>query len=86
MTLRSPKGRQATKLAKTYLHPGDSVTLEPGDHGFKTDRYRRTLAYIRMSDGKDFGLSMIMSGLCQDYGWKYPHPRMELYRVAVSNL
>lgn len=74
-----PRGRVATLRARELLKVGSSVKLEPGDHGFKLDRYGRTLAYIRLSDGRDYGLQVLKEGLCADFSWKYPHPRQSAY-------
>lgn len=68
-----PLGRQAAQRAAQLLKHR-TVTLEGPT---KTDLYERTLAYVRLPDGRDFGAVMIAEGLCEDFGWKYPHPRMK---------
>jgi micrococcal nuclease len=68
-----PLGRQAARRAAQLLKHR-TVTLEGPT---KTDLYGRTLAYVRLPDGRDFGAVMIAEGLCEDFGWKYPHPRMK---------
>jgi micrococcal nuclease len=72
-----PLGKAAGKLAAKLLKRA-KVQLECGKK-CKTDRYGRLLRYVRMADGRDFGLEMIRSGLCEDFGWKYPHPRGREY-------
>ena len=61
--------RRAAQLAKHQY-----VTLEGPT---ETDFYKRTLAYVRLPDGRDLGLLLLQEGLCDDYTWKYPHPRGE---------
>lgn len=68
-----PLGRQAARRAAQLLKHR-TVTLEGPT---KTDLYDRTLAYVRLPDGRDFGAVMIAEGLCEDFGWKHPHPRMK---------
>jgi micrococcal nuclease len=72
-----PRGKAATKRARELLE-GATVTLEC-DGECKPGVYGRALRYIRLSDGRDYGLVMVKAGLCEDYGWKYPHPRMKSY-------
>ena len=71
-------GKAAAVEARKLLN-GATVTIEE-DAG--KDVFRRHLAYVRLSDGRDFGLTMIEFGLCRDFGWKYPHPRMAEYQKA----
>lgn len=71
-----PMGLKASRRAAALLKH-QAVTLEGPT---KTDLYGRTLAYVRLSDGRDFGAVMVGEGLCEDFGWKYPHPRMKTYR------
>ena len=39
---------------------------------------------VRMADGRDFGLVMVQEGLCEDFGWKYPHRKGKEYRKAQA--
>lgn len=80
-----PAGRRATARAHELLD-GRDVTLEarsPGAH-LALDRYGRTLAYVRISDGTDFGRVLVAEGLCEDFGWRYPHPRGVEYRAVAE--
>ncbi len=78
-----PRGKKAAKRAASLLKH-QKVYLEPGSKSgkFKKGAYGRLLAYVRLKDGRDFGLTMLKEGLCSDFGWKYPHPRGEQYRHA----
>jgi endonuclease YncB( thermonuclease family) len=71
-----PLGLEASRRAAALLKHR-TVTLEGPT---KRDLYGRTLAYVRLPDGRDFGALMVKDGLCEDFGWKYPHPRMKEYR------
>jgi len=73
-----PRGVAAKRRAADLLD-GRKVTLEGP---FSRDPFGRRLAYIRMADGQDYGLLMIREGRCEDFGWKYPHPRGTAYRAA----
>lgn len=71
-----PKGLKAKELAIKTLEKV-KVTLE-GD--LKIDVYHRTLAYVRLDDGKDFNLELVKLNLCKDWSDKYPHPRSKEYK------
>lgn len=79
-----PKGKAATIRAKELLAVGAKVTIEPGKKGFSRDRYGRTLAYVRLADGADYGLQLLKERRCSDFTWKYPHPRGAEYSAAVK--
>ena len=72
-----PRGKLATQQAAKLLKYR-TVTLECAGE-CSGDRSKRQLRYIRLADGRDFGQVMIELGLCEDFGWKYPHPRGESY-------
>jgi micrococcal nuclease len=78
-----PRGALA-KTRALQLLAGRSVYLEPRYPGraFELDPYNRLLAYIRLDDGRDFGLALVTDGLCEDFSWKYPHPRSAEYLIA----
>jgi len=80
-----PRGLKAAKRAAKLLKQ-QTVTLEC-EGPCKEGRYGRALRYVRLEDGRDFGLVMVEEGLCQDFGWKYPHPRMKQYieEQALAN-
>ncbi len=68
-------GKRATEAAKQLLQgPIWLEAREPGAE-LKRDRYGRFLAYVRLEDGRDFGEVMVGEHGCEDFGWKYPHPR-----------
>jgi len=58
-------GREATALARRML-AGRSVTLEY-EHGPRVDRFGRTLAYVRLGDGKLFNEAIIRAGYASVY-------------------
>lgn len=67
-----PLGLEAARIA-AKLAKHKQVILEGP---ISLDRYGRVLAYVRLPDGSDYGAFMVKEGLCEDFGWKYPHPRM----------
>lgn len=78
-----PLGQAATNYARELLDQ-KAVVVEARDPTSATsnDGYGRALAYVRLGDGRDFGHLMVEAARCEDFGWKYPHPRMEAYRAA----
>lgn len=74
--LQIPAGKKATLIAKKLLQ-NTTVSLESArkDGTFERDIYGRILAYVRLSTGEDYGKSMIRDAQCENYHWKYPHPR-----------
>jgi endonuclease YncB( thermonuclease family) len=80
-----PRGLKAAKAAADLVKH-ETVRLEAGEGGdLNRGHYGRILAYVRMQDGRDLGLTLIEQGLCRDYGHKYPHPRGEAYRDAEES-
>ncbi|HOU53096.1 MAG TPA: thermonuclease family protein [Myxococcota bacterium] len=71
-----PRGIAAKRQARRLLEE-QAVTLEGP---FSRDPYGRVLAYVRLPDGTDYGEWMVREGFCEDFGWKYPHPRSARYR------
>lgn len=81
-----PLGKKAKKYAikKLKNQKVNLVPTGPGGH-FKTGGYNRPLAYVGMPDGTDYGLHMIKKGLCQDFSYRYPHPRSAQYKKAQKH-
>jgi len=75
-----PRGKVATLMAREILE-GRTVRLECGRKCARGG-YGRDLRYIELEDGRDLGLELVRRGLCEDFGWKYPHPRQDAYRRA----
>jgi endonuclease YncB( thermonuclease family) len=75
-----PRGRRAGRMAREILERR-RVRLECGRR-CRRGGYGRALRYLRLEDGRDFGLEMVRRGLCRDYGHRYPHPRGQRYRRA----
>lgn len=71
-----PLGKKATARARRLLYD-QVVSLESpkGTGQFERDNFGRWLAYVRTPEGRDFGKTMIKDGHCENYQWKYPHPR-----------
>lgn len=71
-----PLGKAATTLARHMIFE-QGVTLESpkGDGNFEYDNFGRVLAYVRTNRGEDFGKLMVKEAQCENYHWKYPHPR-----------
>ena len=77
------KGKKAKKVAIRTLK-NQNVTLQPTGSGgrFEFGGKGRPLAYIKMSNGSDYGLDMIRKGLCYDYSHRYPHRKAKQYKAA----
>ena len=77
-----PLGLKAAKRAHKLLDE-TKIRLESSRPNKTFEwTFDRLLAYVRMVDGRDFGLVMVKEGLCEDFGWKYPHPRGKEYEAA----
>ena len=70
-------GQKATDRAKELLENQNIILETDGSRG----KYQRLLAYIRFTDGTDYGEKMIRDGYAWHYS-KYPHDRMEAYAEA----
>ena len=80
--MQPPVGMKAAKRAQALIDE-TRVTLEAARADGKPEwTWDRLLAYVRMADGRDFGLVMVQEGLCEDFGWKYPHKRGTEYKKA----
>lgn len=75
-----PRGKRAKKRAEKLLE-AESVTLEC-DEKCEAGAYGRQLRYVRLPGGRDYGIELVKEGLCQDFSFKYPHPREESYQKA----
>ena len=81
-TVQIPLGLKAAKRAHKLLDE-TKIKLEASKPNKTFEwTFDRLLAYVRMADGRDYGLVMIKEGLCEDFGWKYPHPRGKEYEAA----
>jgi len=81
-----PIGKKAGELAKrTLLNQNVFLESTHANGTFEKDSYGRVLAYVRTTSGEDFGKRMIEQGYCENYQWKYPHPRGVEYG-AISPL
>lgn len=75
-------------LGKKALHEGinrlkgQTVGLQTPAGTQSKDHYGRTLAYVQTEGGSDYGLHMIQKGFCEDFGYRYPHPRQPEYEAA----
>jgi endonuclease YncB( thermonuclease family) len=71
-----PLGKKASAYAHRLLLKKKVFLESPrGDGRFELDMYGRVLAYVRTERGEDFGKRMIKDAGCENYQWKYPHPR-----------
>jgi len=66
------------------LLSGASVKLESryGNGQFDLDTHGRTLAYVRLQNGDDLGYNLIKHRHCEDFSWRFPHPRQSDYLRA----
>jgi micrococcal nuclease len=76
-------GRQASARAHQLLDGRRvAVTFDPSQG--RTDKYGRTLAYLLLPDGRDYGLTMIREGYAVEYTYARPYRRQAAYRAAQA--
>ena len=73
-------GKEASENAKKLLS-GQKVWLEFDESKSKTDKYRRTLAYIFREDGYFYNLEAVKNGFAHSYR-EYPHPKLDEFNLA----
>lgn len=59
-------GPEAERFATETL-TGQRITLTADPTQDATDRYGRTLAYVNMTDGRDFSIEAVRSGMARSY-------------------
>jgi micrococcal nuclease len=74
---RCEAGLERGQQAKAYLTRAVDSSVVVERHG--QDRYGRTLGYVSVA-GRDLGHELLVVGLCDDVGDRYPHPRLAQYR------
>lgn len=74
-------GKEASKHASTLL-TGTSVTIESDASQGALDKYGRTLAYVILSDGKNFNEQMIRDGYAYEYTYHIPYKYQSLFKEA----
>lgn len=74
-------GPEASAHAKKLLS-GKTVELiyDPSQDVY--DRYGRTLAYVTLDDGQDFGRLMIRDGYAREYTYRKPYDNIGIYQNA----
>ena len=73
--------REASNRAHQLLD-GATVTLEYDPTQGRTDKYGRTLAYVRTADGALYNLRIIANGYAHKYTYRLPYRYQELFRAA----
>jgi micrococcal nuclease len=73
-------GPEASAAAKELLL-GNRVAVSIDPTQDRLDRYGRTLAYIALPDGSDFGATMIDRGLAHEYTYRKAYERQATYRA-----
>ena len=73
-------GKESSENAKKLLS-GQKVWLEYDESKSKTDKYRRTLAYIFREDGYFYNLEAVKNGFAHSYR-EYPHPKLDEFNLA----
>lgn len=74
-------GRQASAKAKSILN-NQTVGLESDPTQSDRDKYGRLLRYVFLSDGTDFGLTMIQMGFAYEYTYDLPYKKQTVYKAA----
>jgi micrococcal nuclease len=79
---RDECGYAAASRAASALALGRVVRLEPDGTQAARDRFGRTLAYVRLPDGRDLGELLLRQGLARTFVVGRPFARVEAYREA----
>lgn len=77
-------GKTAKERATELLLNRRVILEAPDKKVIKTEGYGRYIAYVRLTNRRDFGRLLIREGLANDFGWKYPHPRSGSYKKTQS--
>lgn len=75
-------GPEASAKAKQLLPHGRVVRVSADATQSTTDIYERTLAYVTLANGTDYGGYMIGHGFGREYTFRKPYLRQEMYRTA----
>ncbi len=76
-------GKEASDKAKSLLS-NQSVRLESDPTQNDRDKYGRLLRYVFLSDGTDYGLTMIKDGYAYEYTYEIPYKFQKEYKKAQS--
>lgn len=74
-------GPQASRAAHRLLNQ-KKVSLVFDNSQQRTDTYGRTLAYVRLPNGDDYGLTMIQRGHAREYTYGDSYARQNVYQAA----
>jgi micrococcal nuclease len=77
-------GPEASAEAARVLPHGHVVRLVADPTQDARDRYQRTLAYVMLANGTDYGLHMISRGFGREYTFRAPYQRQISYKSAQS--
>lgn len=77
-------GKEASMHAHELLD-GQSVTLETDFSQGTLDKYGRTLAYIFLPDGRNFGEVMIRDGYAYEYTYDKPYKYQQRFNEAEDD-
>ncbi len=76
-------GREASEFAKKTL-VGQKVSLAIDPTQDERDKYQRLLRYVMLSDGSDYGETMILAGYAYEYTYKIPYQKQSVYKTAQT--
>src|SRR5215471_8549151 len=76
-------GREASAHAHELLD-SQNVGIELDPSQGERDIYGRMLAYIWLSDGRDFGEVMIADGFAHEYTYNLPYAHIDAYKAAQA--
>lgn len=77
-------GQEASTKAHELLD-GASVNVTIDQSQGEKDKYGRTLAYVTLPDGTDFGKYMIENGYAYEYTYEKPYERQAAYKAAEAD-
>lgn len=74
-------GKEASSYAKSLLS-NKTIKLESDTTQADKDKYGRLLRYVFLSDGTDFGMTMIKEGYAYEYTYDIPYKFQKEYKNA----
>ena len=77
-------GKEASRYATSILQ-GNQVSIELDPSQGEFDKYKRTLAYVFLPDGRSFNQLMISEGYAYEYTYRLPYKYQKDFKDAEND-